>query len=158
MPRGVEIVDVVLRDFEFPEQYEEAILRKVLAEQLKQVQEVLATAADAEATWKKIIAEGNRDAEAERARGIARAQEIDSEADRILVIKSAEGDLLIAQSEAEGRRLINQALAGRGGSIYVGLEYAKALEGLEVIVIPSSGPGGLNPLDSDALIEMFTTP
>ncbi len=157
-PRGVEVVDVVLRDFEFPEQYEEAILRKVLADQLKQVQEALANAADAEATWKKVIAEGNRDAEAERARGSARAQEIDAEAERVLAVKRAEGDLLISRSEAEGRRMINQALAGRGGSIYVGLEYAKVLEGLEVIMITSSGPGGVNPLDADKLMDMFTTP
>ena len=154
-PRGIDVVDVALRDFEFPEQYEQAILRKVLADQLRQVQEVLARAADAEATWKKIIAEGNRDAEAERARGTARAREIDAEADRILTIKAAQGDLLISQAEAEGRRLINQALAGKGGSIYIGLEYAKALEGLEFIMIPSSGPGGVNPLDADQLMKMF---
>jgi regulator of protease activity HflC (stomatin/prohibitin superfamily) len=154
-PRGIEIVDVVLRDFEFPERYEEAILRKVLAEQLRQVQEALAKAADTEATWKKIIAEGDRDAEAERARGTARAQEIDAEADRILTIKKAEGNLLISQSEAKGRRLINQALSGKGGDVYVGLEYAKALQGLEVIMIPSSGEGAVNPLDADRLMRMM---
>ena len=153
-PRGVEVLDVLVRDFQFPEEYEAAILRKVLADQLQQVQESLARAAAAEAVWKRIIAEGNRDAEAERARGTAEARRIDSEGAKVLVERAAEGDRRILEAQAKGRGQINSALAGGGGRAYVGLEYAKALEGLDLIVLPS-GEGGLNPLDVQSTVRQL---
>jgi len=153
-PRGLQALDILIRDFQFPEQYEEAILRKVLADQLQQVQEALARAAAQEAVWKRIIAEGDRDAEAERARGSSESQRVDSEGARLRVERAAEGDRKILEAQAEGRGKITSALAGRGGKAYVGMEYARALTGLDLIVLPS-GPGGVNPLDVDKTLRMF---
>jgi regulator of protease activity HflC (stomatin/prohibitin superfamily) len=144
--QGVEVVDVVIRDFEFPEEYEAAILRKVLAEQLKRVQESLTGAATAEAAWKKIIAEGNRDAELERASGEADAKKLESEGQRIKTELEASGEKAKLLSEAKGKRQLVNALSGPGGKVYVGLEYAKVFEGLDLIVLPS-GKGGLNPFN-----------
>jgi len=153
-PRGLQALDILIRDFQFPEQYEEAILRKVLADQLQQVQEALARAAGQEAVWKRIIAEGDRDAEAERARGTSEAQRVDAEAARVRVERAAEGDRKILEAQAEGRGKLTSALAGKGGRAVVGLEYAKALDGLDLIMLPS-GPGGVNPLDVDKTLKMF---
>ena len=48
------------------------------------------------------------------------------------------------------------ALAGAGGKVYVGLEYAKALQGINVMVLPSSGADGFNPLNLDQTIDKFS--
>ena len=155
-PRGLQVLEVLIRDFQFPEQYEEAILRKVLADQLQQVQEALTRAAAAEAVWKRIIAEGDRDAEAERARGTAEAQRLDAEADKVRVERAAEGDRRILEAQAQGRGQITSALAGRGGKAFVGMEYARTLEGVDLIVLPT-GPGGVNPLDVEQMLKLFDT-
>jgi regulator of protease activity HflC (stomatin/prohibitin superfamily) len=140
-PQGIAILDIVVRDFEFPEEYEAAILRKVLAEQLKRVQESMALAAAAEADWKKTIAQGDRDAMVERARGSSDAVKLEAEGQR---------GKLVAQ--AKGKTELANALAGPGGSVYVGMEYLKALKGLELMVLPS-GKNGLNPLDAGAMVR-----
>ncbi len=145
-PQGIEITDIVIRDYEFPQEYEAAILRKVLAEQLKRVQESLAKAAEAEAGWKKIIAFGNRDAEVERAIGRADSQKLEAEGDRIKTELSAQGDKSKLLSQAKGKRQIVNALSSPGGKVYVGLEYAKVFEGLDLIILPS-GKGGINPFE-----------
>lgn len=155
-PRGVQVLEVLIRDFQFPEQYEEAILRKVLADQLQQVQEALTRAAAEEAIWKRILAEGERDAEAERARGTAEARRLDAEAEKVRVERAAEGDRRVLEAQAQGRGKITSALAGRGGKAFVGLEYAKTLEGVDLIILPS-GPNGVNPLDVEQMLRLFDT-
>ena len=37
----------------------------------------------------------------------------------------------------------------------VGLKMAEALRGIQVIVLPSDGEGGTNPLDLNAMIKRF---
>ncbi len=152
--QGIEILDVIIRDFEFPEEYEEAILRKVLAEQLKRVQEAVAKAAQAEAEWKKTIAEADRDAQIERAQGEADAKKLEAEGERIKAELIAEGNKKLLEAQAKGKAELVRALAGRGGKIYVGLEYAKVLEGTELLIL-QSGKGGVNPLDVERMLDLF---
>ena len=152
--QGIEIVDIVIRDFEFPEEYESALLRKVLAEQLKRVQEALAKAAEAEAEWKKVVAQGNRDAQIERAKGEADAKKLEAEGERIKAELVAEGKKKLLEAQARGKGELTRALAGPGGKIYVGLEYAKVLEGAELIILPS-GKGGVNPLDVQQMLDLL---
>ena len=44
---------------------------------------------------------------------------------------------------------------GEGAENLVGLEMAKVLEGIEVIVLPSDGDSGLNPLNLEATRVLF---
>ena len=44
---------------------------------------------------------------------------------------------------------------GQGAGNLVGLEMAKVLEGIEVIVLPSDGDSGLNPLNLEATRVLF---
>jgi regulator of protease activity HflC (stomatin/prohibitin superfamily) len=152
-PQGVEIADIMVRDFEFPQEYEAAILRKVLADQLKRVQEALAGAAAAEAGWKKAIAEGDRDAQIERTRGEADAMRIQSEGERARTEMVAEGDKAKLLAEGKGKGQVVNALGGPGGKVYVGLEYSKVLKGAELMILPA-GKGGINPLDAGAMLRM----
>ena len=67
----------------------------------------------------------------------------------------AEGDLLVKLAEAQGTELENQALRGVGSENMVGLRMAEALKGTRVIVLPSDGEGGMNPLDLKTLLRRF---
>jgi len=152
--QGIEIMDIVIRDFEFPQEYEAAILRKVLAEQLKRVQESLAKAAEAEAGWKKIIAEGNRDAEVTRAEGQTDAWMLEADGERMKTELSAQGEKAKLLAEAKGKKQIVNALSSSGGKVYVGLEYAKVFQGLDLIILPS-GKGGINPFDVNQQVRQI---
>ena len=151
--QGIEIVDIMIRDFEFPQEYEAAILRKVLADQLKRVQEALARAAEAEAGWKKAIAEGDRDAQIERTKGEADALRFQSEGERARTEMVAEGDKAKLLADGRGKGQVVNALGGSGGKVYVGLEYSKVLKGTELMILPA-GKGGINPLDAGAMLRM----
>ena len=61
--------------------------------------------------------------------------------------KRAQGDLKVKTAEALKAKLKNNALKGQGSENLVGLEMAKVLEGVEVIVLPSDGQYGVNPLN-----------
>ena len=76
---------------------------------------------------------------------------IEAEGDKYKTEKIATGDKLVLESQAEGKGKINKALAGRGGSVYVGLEYAKALEGL------GAGELLVNSIDLDGTMKGYDT-
>ena len=69
--------------------------------------------------------------------------------------KKAEADLLVKLAEAERVRLRNEALKGIGSERMVGLKMADAYQGLDVIILPSDGPDGVNPLNLDKALKLF---
>ena len=58
-------------------------------------------------------------------------------------------------AEAERVRLKNEALKGVGSERMVGLKMADAYKGLDVIVLPSDGPAGVNPLNLNNALQLF---
>ena len=112
-----------------------------------------AVAATRRAEKNRVLAEGQARIDVESERGKAEVRKIAAEADAYYRKRVAEGDLLVALAEAEGTRLENQALQQAGASNIVGLEMAEALEGTEVIVVSTTGPGAVNPLDLNALLK-----
>jgi len=153
-PRGVEIFDVLIRDFKFKDDIEASIISKVIADERVEMESALKEAARARAEWQRLVAEANAAAEVELARGTAKTREIDAEADKYMAEKRALGEKLVLAAQAEGKEKINRALGGPGGKTYVGLEYAKALQGIELIVLPA-GPDGVNPLDLDKTLRQI---
>ncbi|MFL5425851.1 MAG: hypothetical protein ACJ783_12505, partial [Myxococcales bacterium] len=57
--------------------------------------------------------------------------------------------------EAQGTELENQALRGVGSENMVGLRMADALKNTRVIVLPTDGESGMNPLDLRSLLKRF---
>ena len=49
----------------------------------------------------------------------------------------------------------DQALQGLGSDRMVGLNMSEVLRGLEVVILSSDGPSGLNPLDLDRTLKLF---
>jgi len=157
-PSGARVLDVLIRDYEFTESLEKAIREKKLADQIILVNRAEERAAAELALRDKVIAEGEAAANVELARGSTESEKIAAEADLILRQKEAEGDLAIKLAEAEGRRLTNDALVTAGGANVVALEMAKRLEGIDVLVLSSSGPGATNPLDVASMLTRLGVP
>ena len=62
---------------------------------------------------------------------------------------------MISLAEAQKTELINQAYQKKGSDKLVGLKMAEVYKGLDMILLPSSGSGGVNPLDLDSSLKMF---
>ena len=71
------------------------------------------------------------------------------EAERDLYVrkKRAEADLLVQIAEAKKTQLRNEALQGAGSDRMVGLKMAEVYKGLDVVILPSDGANGVNPLN-----------
>ncbi len=157
-PSGARVLDVLIRDYEFDQTVEQAIAQKKLQDQLLEVNKAEALAAEELAKRDKVIAEGEAAANVERARGLAESEKIAAEANLVLAQKKAEGDLAIKLAEAEGRRLTSKALASVGGTNVVALEMAKRLEGIDCLVLSSTGLQGTNPLDVTSVLRTLGVP
>ena len=91
----------------------------------------------------------------ELARGEAEVKKLEADADLYRRKKAADGDLLVKLAEAQGTELENQALRGVGSENMVGMRMADALKGTQIIVLPTDGEGGMNPLDLKTLLRRF---
>ena len=98
-------------------------------------------------------AEGKAKQETELSRGAAEVEKLHAQADLYRRTKAAEGKLLVDLAEAKGTQLENDALQGAGSENMVGLKMAEALKGVRVIVLPSDGKEGTNPLDLGDLLR-----
>jgi hypothetical protein len=93
--------------------------------------------------------------ETELQRGRAEVEKLRAQADLYERKKAADGKLLVELSDAKGTGLENAALQGAGSENLVGLKMADALRGVRVIVLPSDGKDGTNPLDLGDLLRKF---
>lgn len=152
-PSGIQVWNVMVRHYKYDDRYQEAIEQRKIQDQTVFKNRAEALAAVEEAEKNRVLAEGKALVEVEKERGNAEVSKIESEGDLYARKRIAEGDLLVALARAEAKRLENDALSAAGASNVVGLEMAKALENTQVIVVPTDGASGVNPLDLDSLIK-----
>ncbi|MBU2101880.1 MAG: SPFH domain-containing protein, partial [Candidatus Omnitrophica bacterium] len=114
-----------------------------------------AKASGEEAIVKKVREEGEANMRVKLEEGKAYIMERNAERDLYVRTKHAEGDLLIKLAEARKTELVNQAYQRKGSDKLVGLKMADVYKGLDVIMLPSSGKYGVNPLDLDGSLRMF---
>ena len=69
--------------------------------------------------------------------------------------KQAEADLLVSLAEAKKTELTNKAYQKEGSDKMVGLKMAEVYNGMDVIMLSSSGAAGINPLDLEKSLTMF---
>ena len=153
LPSGIQVWSVMVRQFTYDDRYQELIEQRKIQDQMVFKNQAEAFAAGREAEKKRVLAEGTAAVEVEKERGRAEVRKIRADADLYYRKKIAEGDLLVSLAEAEGTRLENEALRVAGAANVVGLEMAEVLDGVEVIIVPTDGSGGLNPLDLDGLLR-----
>jgi regulator of protease activity HflC (stomatin/prohibitin superfamily) len=154
-PKGIRVEHVLVRYFRYSQEIQKNIEEKKLKDQLVFTNQAAARAAKEEAELKKIVQEGQVMVDVEMEQGRAYVTRKNAEKDLYVRSKKAEADLLVRLAEAEKVRLKNEALKGVGSERMVGLKMADVYQGLDLIVLPSDGRGGVNPLDLDNALELF---
>ncbi|MEL6347752.1 MAG: SPFH domain-containing protein [Myxococcota bacterium] len=150
---GIEIWHLMVRHYTYDQRYQDAIEQRKIQDQTVFKNRAEAVAASREAEKNRVLAEGQARVDVEKERGQAEVTKIRSDAELYSRQKISEGELLVALAEAEGTRLENNALQTSGAANIVGLEMAEVLGGSAVIVVPTDGSAGVNPLDLDSLIR-----
>jgi regulator of protease activity HflC (stomatin/prohibitin superfamily) len=153
--KGIHVNHVLVRYFKYSEEIQKNIEEKKLKDQLVFKNQAEARAAVEEAKLKKIEQEGKVTVSVEMEKGSAYVTKKRAEKDLYFRKKTAEADLLVKLAEAEKVRLKNEALKGKGAERMVGLKMARVYKGLHMIVLPSDGPSGVNPLDLNNALQLF---
>jgi regulator of protease activity HflC (stomatin/prohibitin superfamily) len=152
---GIEVSAVLVRRYVYDEKYQQLIEMRKIKDQTVFLQQAEAKSAIEQRKRDTIVAEGKANQETEMSRGRAEVEKMRAEADLYQRKRAAEGKLLVELADAKGTQLENTALQGAGSENLVGLKMAEVLQGLTVVVIPSDGKDGSNPLDLAGLLRKF---
>lgn len=153
---GVTVERVSTRDYRFSPEYTQAIEDKKIADQMVEVNrsERNAVVQEYKRKLQDAVGEVNRmiaiaDGNYERAK-----IEADAYYEKQKLLAEAIEKEGIAQ--AEGIRKMNEAMAGAGGEIMVKMRIAESLKDKKIVLIPTSGEGGLNlkTLNINELLQM----
>ncbi len=153
--KGIEVDQVLVRYFKYSQEISKNIEEKKLQDQMVFTNQSAARAAKEEAELKKIVQEGKVISAVEIEKGKAYVTRKIAEKDLYVRSKKAQADLLVKLAEAERVRLKNEALKGMGSERMVGLKMADAYKGMDVIILPSDGPVGVNPLNLNNALQLF---
>ncbi|HBT88050.1 SPFH domain-containing protein [Desulfobacter sp.] len=153
--KGILVEHVLVRYFHYSDEIQKNIEEKKLKDQLVFKNKSEARAAIEGAKLTKIEQEGKVLVAVELEKGKAYVTRKQAEKDLYYRKKIAEADLLVKLAEAEQIRLKNEALQGKGAERMVGLKMAEVYKGIDVVILPSDGPSGVNPLDLNNALELF---
>lgn len=153
--KGLEVVDVFVRYFIYSDEIQRNIEEKKLKDQLVFTNQAKAKASGEEALVRKVMEEGEAKIRVKLEEGKAYIIKKIAEKDLYVRTKRAEGDLLVKLAEAQKTELINSAYQRQGSEQFVGLKMAEVFKGLEMIILPSGGVNGLNPLDLEKSLKLF---
>ncbi len=152
---GLQIDQVLVRYFRYTEEIQKNIEEKKLKDQLAFKNQAEARAATEGAKLKKTIQEGQATVDIKLQEGRAYITTKDAERDLYVRKKRAEADLLVKLADAKKTQLRNEALQGSGSDRMVGLKMAEVYKGLEILILPSDGANGVNPLNLEQTMKLF---
>ena len=154
-PSGLNVVQIFVRRYVYDDRYQHAIEQRKIQDQSVFKNKAEADMATANAEKDRIVAVGEASVKVELARGEAERRKVLAEAELYERKQRAAGELQVKLAEAEGIRQENDALRGVGSENMVGLKMADALKGAKLIVVPTDGSTGLNPLDLKSALQRF---
>ncbi len=152
---GIAVDQVLVRYFRYTDEIQKNIEEKKLKDQLVFKNQAEGHAATEGAKLSKMIQEGQASVDIKLQEGTAYQVTKEAERDLYVRTKHAEGDLLVKLAEAQKTQLRNDALQVAGSDRMVGLKLAEAMQGVEMLVLPSDGPSGVNPLDLAKTMRLF---
>ena len=152
---GLTVDHVLVRYFRYTEEIQKNIGEKKLKDQLVFKNQAEGRASTEGANLKKIIQEGEATVDIKLQEGRSYVTRKEAERDLYVRKKKAEADLLGKLAEAKRTQLRNDALQGAGSDRMVGLKMAEVYKGLEVIILPSDGANGINPLNLEQSMRLF---
>jgi len=150
---GIKLDAVLVRRYTYDSKYQQLIEGRKIKDQTVFWRQAEAKSAIEERKRDTIVAEGKATQEVELARGAAEIQKIRAQADLYRRKQAAQGKLLVELAEAKGTQLETEALQGAGSEAMVGLKMAEVLKGVKVLVLPSDGKDGMNPLDLPSMLR-----
>jgi PP-loop superfamily ATP-utilizing enzyme len=153
--KGLHVEQILVRYFRYSEEIQKNIEEKKLKDQLVFKNKAEARAATEEANLKRVIEEGKAAVRVKLEEGKVYVMRKNAEKDLYVRTRKAEADLLVKLAEARRTELKNKALQMAGSDRMVGLKMAEVLKGLNVIVLPSDGKDGYNPLDLRDALTLF---
>jgi regulator of protease activity HflC (stomatin/prohibitin superfamily) len=155
VPAGVRARQVFVRSYVYDGRYQQAIEQRKIQDQTVFKNKAEADMAQAAAERDRIVAVGDANVKVELSRGDAEKRKIDAEAETYVRKQHAAGELEVKLAEAEGTRLENDAYRGAGSENMVGLKMADVMRGTKIIVVPTDGETGMNPLDLRGALKKF---
>lgn len=153
--KGIEVVDVLVRYFRYSEEIQKNIEEKKLKDQMVFTNQSKAKASGEESLVRKVKEEGEAKIRVKLEEGKAYVMTKNAERDLYVRSKKAEADLLIKLAEAKRTELVNTAYQKQGSDKLVGLKMAEVYKGLDMIILPSGGENGMNPLDLENSLKLF---
>jgi len=153
--KGIQVEYVLVRYFKYSDEIQRNIEEKKLKDQMVFTNQSKARSSAEEALVKKVKQEGEANITVKIEEGRAYIIKKNAERDLYVRSKTAEADLLVKLAEAKKTELVNQAYQKKGSDKLVGLKMADVYRGLEMIILPSSGTYGINPLDLDNSLKLF---
>lgn len=153
--KGIMVDQVLIRYFYYSDEIQKNIEEKKLKDQLVFTNQSKAKASAEEALVKKVKEEGEAKLRVKLEEGSAYAIKRTAGKDLYVRTKRAEADLLVKLAEAKRTELINTAYQQKGSDKLIGLKMAEVLKGISMIVLPSGGTTGFNPLDLEQDLKLF---
>ena len=153
--KGLSIDHVLVRYFRYTDEIQRNIEEKKLKDQAAFKNQSEARASEQRNKLRKVVQEGKAKVLVRLEEGKAYVKKRNAEKNLYIRKRRAEANLLVELAKAEKSRIINDALKSPGINRRVGLEMAKTLKGLDMIILPSSGKDGINPLKLDSMIDLF---
>jgi regulator of protease activity HflC (stomatin/prohibitin superfamily) len=155
-PEGIKVEQVILGEHKFTPEYEQVIRDKKLAEQNTERLRSEAHAAAEAAKQKLETAKGQVSQQLAEAAGFLDQVKLKADAAFYENQKQAEAIVAEKKAAAEAIRKRNEALAGSGGRTMVKLKLAEALEGKQILFVPTGGGGAqLQTLNLNALLKTY---
>lgn len=146
---GFVLVDFILRNIAFSDEYAASVEQKQIAEQLAQQAAFVVEQRRQEAEQARQEAQGEADSQVIRAEGEAQSLIIQAQAE-------AEARLIQAEAEAEALRMLGEAIAENPDVL--SLQYIEKLsENITVMLLPADNPFILPLPDADASTTTTTT-
>jgi regulator of protease activity HflC (stomatin/prohibitin superfamily) len=150
---GIELDALLVRRYVYDQKYQALIEGRKVKDQA-----VFWHQAEAQAEIEKrlrdtVIAAGQAAVKTELQRGDAEVQKLRAQADLYERKQASAGKLLVETAAAQGTKLESDALQTAGAENVVGIKMAEVLKGIRVLVLPSDGKEGLNPLDIGSLLN-----
>jgi regulator of protease activity HflC (stomatin/prohibitin superfamily) len=140
-PEGVIVERVILGEHRFNPEYEKVIHDKKLAEQTAERMVSEGNAAQQEALRNLETAKGQVSQQVAKAQGALNQVKLAADADYFKAQREAEAILAEKRAKAKGIEKQNAAMSGAGGRTMVKLRLADALEGKQILFVPSGAKG-----------------
>jgi Membrane protease subunits, stomatin/prohibitin homologs len=111
---GLELADVVIRQYDYPDTFQQLTEQKKIQDQSVLTNRALAKQAEVDTRLKQTTAEGQNSINVRSAEFQAQITGLNAQKDFYERSKHAEADLLVKSAEAQGTEEINRAMEGAG--------------------------------------------